>query len=124
MFGTAIFNVASQRNEWLAARQSVIAGNVANANTPGYQSRDVAPFAVSLEAIAARQSAASASGMARARLEASEGAARPGVETLHSGNSVDVADELQRAGEVHKGYALSTGVMRSFSRMLQMTLKG
>ena len=30
---------------WLEARQRVLAGNVANADTPGYQPRDVRSFA-------------------------------------------------------------------------------
>ena len=39
-----LFNVVSQHNRWLAARQTAIAGNVANANTPGYKALDVQPF--------------------------------------------------------------------------------
>lgn len=38
------FASASKRIEWLTERQRVIAGNVANANTPGYKARDVADF--------------------------------------------------------------------------------
>ncbi len=40
----AFFASTSQRIEWLTERQRVIAGNVANANTPGYKARDVASF--------------------------------------------------------------------------------
>ena len=29
-----LFNVVSRHNHWLAVRQSTIAGNIANANTP------------------------------------------------------------------------------------------
>jgi flagellar basal body rod protein FlgB len=34
-----------QQARYLAVRQSMIAGNVANANTPDYKARDVLPFA-------------------------------------------------------------------------------
>jgi len=42
-------SLASSQASWLAARQTTIASNVANANTPGYQVRDVTPFAASRE---------------------------------------------------------------------------
>lgn len=40
----AFFAATSQRIEWLTERQRVIAGNVANANTPDYKARDVVSF--------------------------------------------------------------------------------
>ncbi|GBQ92982.1 flagellar basal-body rod protein FlgB [Acetobacter nitrogenifigens DSM 23921 = NBRC 105050] len=42
--GVDIFGLAQRRMQWLEARQQVLAGNVANANTPGYAPQDVAPF--------------------------------------------------------------------------------
>jgi flagellar basal-body rod protein FlgB len=32
-----LLELASQRSQWLSTRQSLIAGNVANANTPQYR---------------------------------------------------------------------------------------
>lgn len=39
-----MFQMASQRLEWLSARQKVVAENIANANTPSYAGRDVQNF--------------------------------------------------------------------------------
>lgn len=39
-----LFDLASKQAEWLAVRQSSVAGNIANANTPGYTATDVVPF--------------------------------------------------------------------------------
>lgn len=37
-----LFDLAFRRNEWLGAKQAAIAGNIANANTPGFKAqRDV-----------------------------------------------------------------------------------
>lgn len=36
--------MAKRRMDWAAGRQEVIAENIANANTPGYRSRDVSAF--------------------------------------------------------------------------------
>ena len=38
-----IFSLMSQRMTWLSARQSVLSENIANADTPHYASRDIAP---------------------------------------------------------------------------------
>ena len=39
-----LFALASQQAKWLAARQSAVAGNIANVNTPGYGAVDIEPF--------------------------------------------------------------------------------
>ncbi len=38
------FSIASQQNRWLSVRQSVVAQNIANVNTPGFKALDVQPF--------------------------------------------------------------------------------
>jgi flagellar basal-body rod protein FlgB len=40
-----LFDLAEKRLTWTAQRQSVLAANIANANTPGFQARDVESFA-------------------------------------------------------------------------------
>ncbi|GCD60443.1 flagellar basal-body rod protein FlgB [Acetobacter pasteurianus NBRC 3280] len=42
--GTDLLSLAERRMKWLQKRESVLAGNVANANTPGYVSKDISPF--------------------------------------------------------------------------------
>ncbi|WP_306792290.1 flagellar basal body protein, partial [Enterobacter asburiae] len=39
-----LFDLATRQSQWLAVRQSTIASNIANANTPGYTANDVEPF--------------------------------------------------------------------------------
>ena len=39
-----LFELAAKQAQWLSVRQSAIAGNVANVNTPGYHALDVEPF--------------------------------------------------------------------------------
>ncbi len=43
-----IFALAEKRLAWLDKRQELLAANIANANTPHWQARDLAPFAASL----------------------------------------------------------------------------
>ena len=45
---TGLFTLAERRLAWLDRRQEVLAHNIANSDTPGFQSRDLAPFAAAL----------------------------------------------------------------------------
>ena len=49
-----LFEVGSQKAQWLSARQTAIAANVANANTPGYHAVDIQPFSAVLELVTHR----------------------------------------------------------------------
>ncbi len=46
----ALFSLADQRLAWLDQRQVLISQNIANADTPGWQERDLQPFAATLAA--------------------------------------------------------------------------
>lgn len=39
-----LFRLSGEKMTWIAERQQVISGNIANANTPGYVSRDLKPL--------------------------------------------------------------------------------
>jgi flagellar basal-body rod protein FlgB len=43
-----LFALAERRMAWVDRRQEVLAQNIANANTPGWQPKDLAPFAAQL----------------------------------------------------------------------------
>ena len=43
--GLGLLDLAEKRLQWLGARQAVLSENVANADTPGWVSRDIKPFA-------------------------------------------------------------------------------
>lgn len=46
--GTNLFALGQDRLNWLQARQQVLAGNIANADTPDYKPKDVSPFEAAL----------------------------------------------------------------------------
>ena len=49
MSSVYLFEIGSQKAQWLSARQTAIAANVANANTPGYHAVDIQPFSAVLD---------------------------------------------------------------------------
>ncbi|TMJ71147.1 MAG: flagellar basal body rod protein FlgB [Alphaproteobacteria bacterium] len=120
-----LFNVVSRHNQWLAVRQSTIASNVANANTPGYKALDVDPFEKVLESTRLAMQATRLGHMIDGGAKAAAIEARKSEpwETTHSGNSVSLEQELINAGDVNRAYRLNTGIAKAFHRMLLASAK-
>ncbi|MGU3476739.1 flagellar basal body rod protein FlgB [Methylobacterium sp. D48H] len=120
-----LFNLASRQLQHLTARQAVISGNIANANTPGYRARDLAPFRDVLNKTALTMAATRAG-----HLELDGPGARParasasgGWDVVHSGNSVSLEEQLMKSGEVSRDQALNGSVVKAFNRMLALSTK-
>lgn len=119
MSSMALFNLAMRQNEWLSQRQSVIAGNIANANTPNYKARDIEKF----DAVMDGMSSLSATNAGHF----TSSGAQPGMaetiagksgEVLQSGNNVSLEQEFLKTGEVMKQFTFNNQVVKAFNRML------
>jgi flagellar basal-body rod protein FlgB len=121
--GVYLFDIAARQADWLSLRQATIAENVANATTPGYRARDVVPFEKILDRTELTLATTQSGHIA---LDRSGG--RTNVESAlkitRSGNSVTIEDELIKAGEVNRDYALATSIMKTFHRMVLAAAKG
>ncbi|HTV71656.1 MAG TPA: flagellar basal body rod protein FlgB [Rhizobiaceae bacterium] len=117
-----LFDLASQQARWLSVRQAAIAGNIANANTTGYLAVDVEPFSKVLDATSVGIKATQA-GHIRGAGEAEGIAIRaeddPAV--MPSGNTVQLEEQLLKAGEVRRSFELNTAIVKAFHRMMMMT---
>lgn len=121
-----LFDVASQYNQWLSARQSVLAQNIANASTPGFKTMDVKPFA---EAISEARVEMARTDKAHFYLDSEAGAeteidAVAGQHSNYSGNNVSLEREFEKSGEVNRSFALNIGLLKAFNRMLLASAKG
>lgn len=121
-----LFELTSQQARWLAARQSVVAENVANANTPGFESADLPPFVdvlddTSIRMAATNQGHLGVEPMASEQLAVKE--AKP-WEKAHSGNSVSLEHEMMKAGEVNRAFSLNMNIVKAFNQMLLASVKG
>ena len=115
-----IFDIVSRHNNWLAVRQTAVAGNIANANTPGFRAQDVQPFEMAIEqarlAMTATQPGHLSSGPPDA--PATEVRRENPWEITHSGNNVSLEQELMKAGEVNRAFRLNTSLAKAFHRMI------
>jgi flagellar basal-body rod protein FlgB len=116
-----LFELASQQNRWLAMRQTLVSGNIANANTPGYRTVEIEPFAEVLESTrlsmaATRPGHVAPNPMSLAASNDLEAGASWDV--FHSGGNVNLEQEMLKASEINRTYTLNVNLMRSFHRML------
>jgi flagellar basal-body rod protein FlgB len=120
------FSIASQQNRWLSVRQSVLAQNIANVNTPGFKALDVQPFeavlnATGIEMRKTQETHLSPTSGAGSDADTEEAAK---WQVVHSGNSVSLEEQMLKAGEVAGNYARNTSVMKTFHRLLLAASRG
>jgi len=120
-----LFKLASLQAEWLSTRQAAVAGNIANADTPGYRAVDVEPFEKLLDR----------SGVSLSATQPGHFGAEPDAVSfktkdddrstaiLPSNNTVVLEQELMKSGEVAREFSLNTAIVKAFHRMTMMSVK-
>jgi flagellar basal-body rod protein FlgB len=121
-----LFELASKQSHWLTVRQTVVAGNIANANTPGYGTRDVAAFEAVLDQTQP-QARMAATQPGHIQEDPTRGTIRSesfgDVDVQPSGNSVNLPEEMSKTGEIKRMYELNTGMVTAFHRMMLLTVR-
>jgi flagellar basal-body rod protein FlgB len=125
----SVFRALQARMQWLNERQEVLAQNVANADTPNYQSRDLKPLdfrdmlhrqeqALTLAVSQPGHIAAAAGGAAqrRASTEQSKFEANP------TGNAVVLEEEMLKVGKTTHDYELMANLYSKSLGMIKIAL--
>lgn len=120
-----LFELSSRHMHWLADRQAVIAGNIANADTPGFRARDMNPFEVTLDQTGLQLAATSPLHFRAAHQSTLviDSTSAYGRQEAHSGNSVSLETELLNASQTSRMMSIDSSVTRSFHRMVLTSLK-
>lgn len=118
-----LFDLASRQAEWLSIRQEVVAGNIANANTPQFRAKDVTPFDSELQSLSMAMTQTHAGHMAAnviggGEYEIDEANLNNEIGIQESGNTVAVADEVSKMGEIKRQHDLNTQLVRAFHNMM------
>lgn len=117
-----LFELAAHQAKWLAVRQSAVSSNIANVNTPGFRAMDVEPFQNLVSGPRVTMASTHAGHMGPSASEASFSMKEieSDAPALPSENSVELENELIKAGEVRRAFELNTGLVKAFHRMLMM----
>ena len=124
-----IFSMASALAQHGAARQSIVAENIANADTPGYRARDVASFAVAYDVgsangparLQATRPGHHFAGEAESYTAAPREVYRPGAESPN-GNNVSIENEIFAAAEASSDHQKALAVYRSALTVLRSSI--
>ncbi len=123
-----VFRMMSGKMKWLAERQTVLAKNVSNSDTPRYRPKELKEvdftqlekanaFRVALARTDPRHLAGSG---AAVRFDAA-GQRNP-YETLPAGNAVVLEEQLAKVAENRHDYALMTQLYRKHIQMFRIAL--
>jgi flagellar basal-body rod protein FlgB len=123
-----LFAMAQRQIDYLARRQSVLSENVANANTPNYKSKDLAPVSFKdLMAPPAEPVRATVTNPMHISPEVEpvrfeEINERHPEESKPDGNQINVEDQMQKIGDIKGDYELAVNLMMKNISMLKTAL--
>ena len=129
--GIALMSALKSRMSWMSDRQKLVAENVANASTPGYKPKDLAPqdFASLMKG----ESAAGNLGLTLTNSMhiAPTGLAQPGSkevtsndsETTMDGNSVVLEEQMLKMSESRMQFQAAVGFYEKSMAMLRLAAR-
>lgn len=122
----AVFSIGHLRTQWLEARTSALANNIANADTPGFKPRDIVPFEAALRDARVTVERTNRSHIVPDEIAGGDFDFVPRAESAakHSGNGVSLELEMASLGEARSQHSMVTGVLGAFHRMLLSSSKG
>jgi len=128
MSDSGLLSLLTQKMAFLNQRSSVLAENVANANTPGYKAKDLAPFTfddamnqlnVGMAVDDPRHIVPA--GMAGVN---SKTVKAKSYETLPNGNSVDLEQQMMQVSDTSVNYQTVTAIYRQITSWFRIAVKG
>ena len=128
LFQLKLFQRLSERMGWLGARQTVLAQNIANADTPHFIPHDVKPlnFAEHLQGVApvsqARTDAKHMTGTVAPTSSVDDQKTKKQYETAPVGNSVVLEEQMVKLADAQANYQLMTNLYRKHVDLLKLAL--
>lgn len=115
-----LFALADRRTAWLAARQAVLAQNIANADTPHYRARDLAAFGGGFAGHLALTATAPGH-LAGAPASLAKPLATPG-RRAPDGNSVAIDEQLVKVADTDAAHELTLSLTRTYMSMFRTAI--
>jgi flagellar basal-body rod protein FlgB len=124
-----LFALLSRKTAWLAARQGILAQNVANADTPGFRPSDLLPFDRTFAALRppdaptlARTMPAHLPGTTVPRADEPRGRRTGSWEVAPSGNAVVLEEQMEKLARTQLDHQLATSLYIRHVAMLRTAL--
>lgn len=108
-----LFSLAERRLAWVDQRQALLSQNIANADTPGYRSKDLSPFAAHLGRLALSPSEGGSTSLGTSLSAPGQGTDRA-HERAVDGNAVGLEDQLAKVADSDGTQQLVTGLYHKY----------
>jgi flagellar basal-body rod protein FlgB len=122
------FLMANRSMDYLSRRQTVLSENVANANTPNFKEKDLAPLsfkdllAKPTEPVRAQTSSPLHISPEVAPVRFDEINVQRPDESKPDGNQIQIEDQMQKIGQVKGSYELTVDLVKKLGGMLKTAL--
>ena len=116
-----LFSLAERRLAWVDQRQTLLSQNISNADTPGYHSKDLSPFAAQLGRLALTPSQDSSASLGTALSPVSENTDRAKQRAV-DGNDVGLEDQLAKIADADGTQQLVTGLYHKYMGLFMTAL--
>lgn len=117
-----LFDLAEKRLAWVDQRQTLLAQNIANANSPGYQGKDMMPFAQTLAQMApdlVRTNVAHLTGpTSKLRNDANQRAHERAID----GNTISMDEQLTKVADTEGVQAVVENLYRKYMGMFRTSI--
>jgi len=122
--GIALLDLAEQRMAWADRRQQILAQNIANANTPHWQARDLTPFAATLAKAHGGSIALTQVGHMAGTGNGAAGqmAVQKSGERAPDGNAVALDEQLTKVADTETAQELVTNLYKKYLGMFRVAL--
>lgn len=124
--GLSLFQALAEKMRWHQARQSLLAENVANADTPGFVGRDLKAFSFDdqIKSIASVTMSASAPGQIAIASDSSSGFSidSSGYDVTPAGTAVTLEDEMMKVSANDIDYQTVTALYTRSMRLIRTAL--
>ena len=124
-----LFRLASGKMGWLSERQTVLAQNIANADTPGYKAKDLKPqnFSRMIESSNSVPVSKTAQGhmvgtIARTDFRTVKEKNRDVYEVNPNKNAIAVEEQLMKVSESSMNYKLASNIYKKNLSMFKIAL--
>ena len=124
-----LFSLMGRRMSWLAQRQTILAHNVSNADTPDFRPMDLTKESFRYMLDGSRSPTVTMRRTSGSHIQANfqpdqfrKDKSKDAYETALSGNAVVLEEQLMKVAETQGAYNLATNLYRKHVKMLKMAI--
>lgn len=122
-----ILSLMKDRMSYLGQKSAVLAQNVANANTPGFQAKELAPFvsfAEEMKKASDTMSVTSTKHIVPASMSGVNASTKKmrSFEVLPSGNTIDLEQQMMEVSKTTVEYQADVSIYQKFMTLFRMAL--